>query len=258
MEVKAIVTDLDDTLLKCDKSVSNYTKLILEKCVSKGIKLIYATARGPSAEELIPTELFEGSITMNGAVACVLGNVIYEKYIEPEIFSPFLIKMNEYGIKSAAEIDGVHHANFEVNSMWTRKYVISDFRNIEGKTEKLYMIVESEGDCEFIKQNLPSGLYVHFTKDSLALVMNREATKLKALSAVLEYFELDFSQVVAFGDDINDIEILRKCGIGVAMENALEDVKETADEGCGDCDSDGVAHWLEKNILQEKIYGKKS
>jgi hydroxymethylpyrimidine pyrophosphatase-like HAD family hydrolase len=55
--------------------------------------------------------------------------------------------------------------------------------------------------------------------------------------------------VVAFGDDYNDVEMLSECGIGVAMGNAIDECKAVADHICGDCDDDGMAKWLEKNLL---------
>ncbi|MFR6333535.1 MAG: HAD family hydrolase [Eisenbergiella sp.] len=51
------------------------------------------------------------------------------------------------------------------------------------------------------------------------------------------------------GDDYNDIRMLRECGRGIAVENAISEVKEAADEICADNDRDGVAEWLERNIL---------
>ena len=55
--------------------------------------------------------------------------------------------------------------------------------------------------------------------------------------------------IAAFGDDTNDIGMLRAAGIGVAMQNAISEVKAAADEICGECDEDGVAVWLEANAL---------
>jgi hydroxymethylpyrimidine pyrophosphatase-like HAD family hydrolase len=48
---------------------------------------------------------------------------------------------------------------------------------------------------------------------------------------------------------LNDIEMLRECCFGVAVANALDEVKATADFVCGDCDEDGAAKWLEENYL---------
>ena len=58
------------------------------------------------------------------------------------------------------------------------------------------------------------------------------------------------SGIAAFGDDFNDIGMLRLCGTGIAMENAIEEVKGVADEVCASNEKDGVAEWIEKNLLQ--------
>jgi len=57
------------------------------------------------------------------------------------------------------------------------------------------------------------------------------------------------SEVIAFGDDNNDIEMLRECGTGVAVANAIDECKSSADHICGSCDDDGLAKWLEENVL---------
>jgi len=69
MNIQMIAIDLDDTLLCNDKTVSDRTKTTLVKCRDKGIKVIYATARGKSAPILVPIDLFDGFVQMNGAVA---------------------------------------------------------------------------------------------------------------------------------------------------------------------------------------------
>ena len=55
--------------------------------------------------------------------------------------------------------------------------------------------------------------------------------------------------VAAFGDDINDLEMVRNCGIGVAVGNAIETVKAAAKYICDINNNDGVAKWLEEYIL---------
>ena len=55
--------------------------------------------------------------------------------------------------------------------------------------------------------------------------------------------------VVAFGDDINDLEMIKNCGVGVAVENGIEEVKSVAKFICDISDNDGVAKWLEERVL---------
>jgi len=64
--IKMIVTDLDGTLLRTDKTISERTKDVLRQCRKCGIKVVYATGRGGSAEQRAPSELFDGRISMNG------------------------------------------------------------------------------------------------------------------------------------------------------------------------------------------------
>ncbi len=57
------------------------------------------------------------------------------------------------------------------------------------------------------------------------------------------------SEIAAFGDDLNDIDLLNSAGIGTAMDNALAETKAAAYYICGDCDNDGAAKWLKANVL---------
>ena len=59
---------------------------------------------------------------------------------------------------------------------------------------------------------------------------------------------IGMSEIAAFGDDYNDIGMLRTCGIGVAVENALPEVIAAADAVCACSDEDGLAKWAEENI----------
>ena len=60
---------------------------------------------------------------------------------------------------------------------------------------------------------------------------------------------VDINSFVAFGDDVNDIDMVQRCGIGVAVSNAIDAVKEVADYICDSNDDDGVAKWIELNLL---------
>lgn len=55
--------------------------------------------------------------------------------------------------------------------------------------------------------------------------------------------------MAAFGDDFSDIGMLKLCGTGIAVGNAIPQVKEIADFVCDSCDQDGPATWIEKNLF---------
>ena len=81
------------------------------------------------------------------------------------------------------------------------------------------------------------------------MVMNKNARKRNPIRDIAYYFGLSLDEVAAFGDDYNDIEMLRDCGIGIAVANAIDEVKAAADYVCDSNDNDGVAKWLEENVL---------
>lgn len=244
--IKLIVMDLDGTLLKTDKSISDFTKTVLNDCRRKGIKVIYATGRGGSAEERAPIEMFDGRIIMNGAVAYAGKELIYNCPVKINIARDLLIACDKYGLKTAAELSGMHYSNFNVTNEWSNitNYQITDFQYHMLDAEKLYAVIQSNTDIEFIKTRILKSLYLTVSRDKLAQIMNVEATKSKAINALAEYWDINAKEIVSFGDDLNDIDMLTQCGMGIAMGNALDEVKEVADEICDTNDNDGIAQWL--------------
>mgnify|MGYP001212216607 FL=1 len=142
---KMVVTDLDDTLLRTDKSISKYTIDIINRVRNQGIKIIFATARGVSTESLIPYELFDGYVLMNGAKAYVNNRLIYDRTISADIFIPFLRELSNKSLRVAAEIGGIHYANFNVKKEWSYidNFIVTDYLNISGSADKLYVLIEN-------------------------------------------------------------------------------------------------------------------
>jgi len=66
---------------------------------------------------------------------------------------------------------------------------------------------------------------------------------------LVEYIGIDPSDVVAFGDDINDLGMLKSAGTAVAVSNAIDEVKVVADHITESNDQDGVAKFLERTLL---------
>ena len=77
-------------------------------------------------------------------------------------------------------------------------------------------------------------------------INHKDANKGAALLALASHLGLDRSQVMAFGDGLNDVSMIRAAGIGVAMQNAVAEVKAAADLITGSCEDSGVAQTIEK------------
>ena len=252
--VKMIVTDLDGTLLRTDKTISSYTQSILKQCRESAIKVVYATGRGGSAERVAPSSLFDGKIIMNGAVGKADNTVIYNRLIPYETARPLLLACDERGIKITSEISGMHYSNFAVTDFWPQltNFQIVDFLHHALDAEKIYSPNPSREEKAFIARLIPDGLYSVVTSDitgDLLQIMHKDATKAKAVSELAGLWNISSSEIAVFGDDLNDIDMLMFAGVSVAMENALDEVKAVSKFMCSGNDEDGLARWIAENIL---------
>jgi hypothetical protein len=193
---------------------------------------------------------------MNGAIATIGNNIIYNRLIPWQTARPILVACRNRGMEMASEINGTHYANFDVAKRWPSlmaEYENVDFNNHEKNAEKIYTPNPTAEDRAFIESMLPEDLYFVITADgedsTLGQIMHKDATKGKAIAALAKFWGIPPKLIAAFGDDYNDIDMLRDCGAGIAMGNAVKAVKDTAKYICDTNDNDGVAKWLEGHVL---------
>lgn len=251
MLIKMVVFDLDGTLLRTDKTVSERTKEALRQCQEAGIKTVYATGRGGGAETLAPSELFDGKISMNGAIAKVGDKTVYSCLIPCPFARQLLLACDKRGLKIVSQIAGVHYANFVLPDEWkdtVSNWEITDFSKHNKDAAKLFTYDLTPEDVAFITEILPEDLYMVIAVDGVAMIMHKNATKSKAVAVLADLWGIKQSEIAAFGDDLNDIDLLTYAGISVAMGNALENVKAVARYVCDTNDNDGAAKWIEEYI----------
>ncbi|MGG0007229.1 HAD family hydrolase [Bacillus tropicus] len=236
---KIIISDLDGTLLRSDKTISEKSINILRECKNNGDELIFATARPPRAiKQYIPNVLkSEIIICYNGALV-LKGNDILE-IIE------IATKYNLHQI--CLEIGDKLYSNFDVTDYFGNvPCEIMDVRDLNfEKASKAIICTKGSINKEFIKE-LPDECRGVITDDgTLCQIMHAEVSKWNSIQYVLQHLNRDVSEVIAFGDDYNDMEMIEKCGIGVAMSNAVEELKAVAKVIAKSNDEDGVATFLE-------------
>ncbi|MCL2160231.1 MAG: Cof-type HAD-IIB family hydrolase, partial [Oscillospiraceae bacterium] len=105
----------------------------------------------------------------------------------------------------------------------------------------------SQNAVEKIAESYPMCDMLRYSGEDLYRFANRDALKWNAVKAAADYFHIGTDLIAAFGDDVNDLEMIKKCGIGVAVANAVDEAKAAADYICETNDNDGVAKWLEEN-----------
>jgi hypothetical protein len=200
---------------------------------------------------IVPSGFYDGFVLNNGAKAYAGDAQIYTRLMPMGTIRDMLIACDNAGVRVVAERDGCHYTNFDVPEEWTfqQKYEISDFRDLDIEAEKLYAVVDSPEVIKVIKLHLSDKLYLYESRDGYAMVMHSEATKAAAVSSLAAHWGIEQKEIVAFGDDKNDIDLLQYSGIGIAMGNAVPEVKAAADLFCDTNENDGIAKWLEENLL---------
>lgn len=259
--MRMVVTDLDGTLLRDDKTVSGYTLHVVEEMRRAGVMFAVATARPVRAvTEWLPFIKYDAGIFHNGAVIRTYDGEIGGMGIAESdmVARRILAAMPDACISVEAE-DRLY-CNYDSNRIWPgAEFTFTrDFACVEGKTaDKIIVEARSIADVERLTPMLPEYSYAQLSENRIAMIMNRRATKINAVRALAEKYGIAMDEAVAFGDDYNDIEMLKCCGKGVAVNNALAEVKAAADEVCASNMDDGVARWIAENVLPypEREYG---
>lgn len=251
-KVKAIITDLDRTLLRTDKIISAYTLEMLQKCHDKGILIMAATARPERAIlEYHKQVQFDAMVVMNGASVRIPGHEAEGYPIAGESVKVILERLCKLpDIILSTECGNEVYANIEI-PIWNA-IVFHEFPKLPtvGPVYKILVSRENENIGPLVETLLTEDTYCTVANGNLVQIMNKKATKWNGIRMMLEVCNIVPENAVYFGDDNDDIEALRNCGTGVAVENAIEAVKEAADVVVESNDEDGVAKWIERNLLE--------
>lgn len=248
--MKAIITDLDRTLLHTDKTVSEYTYAILKECHKSGIVLMAATARPERSILTYHDRIgFDAMTTLNGA-RIILPNSIIENGIMPSSADNILknVIMIPDLVLSAETGNGLF-SNVPIPGLDTT--VISEFLALptESIIYKLLLSSKTNNIKQEIKKALTEDTYMTAAAGTLIQIMSISSTKWNGIKAMLKAVGIKQNDAIYFGDDYDDIEPIEKCGAGIAVSNAIGEVLDAADFITESNDMDGVAKYIEKNLL---------
>ena len=272
-KIRMIGLDLDGTLLTTKKEVTPYTRAVLEKAMAQGIEVLVSTGRPISAipKEVLSIAGMRYAVTSNGAR--VLGlkeqKVILESTISMELADSLLELLKEYDAVLEIFLEGVSYARsrelskvyeyFENPSM--AEYVLrtriptADVRELlrekQVPADKIHIIFrnpEDQKDAYEKLQKIPEIVAVSSFGNNLEI--NKAGTdKGMGLLKLGELLGISREEIMACGDGMNDYEMLKTVGFGVAMQNAHPKLKEIADYITVTNDEDGVAKAIEKFAL---------
>ena len=247
-KVKAIITDLDRTLLRTDKSLSTYTVSVLKECKARGIKVLAATARPERTVRSYDAAIgFDAVTVMNGAKVMV-GDQVMTYGIPDKLTEEMLAKVCErkeflFSVETGEILYAAEHIpEFEYT-------LHTEFPKLPAGETAYKILVSGDGAAEFVKENLVEGLHCTVANGYLVQIMSKAANKRNGVQVMMDAFGIAPEEAVYFGDDQDDAESMQLCGLGVAVDNAIPEVKAVADELAESNDADGVAKWIEEHLL---------
>ncbi|MBD5131292.1 MAG: HAD family hydrolase [Clostridiales bacterium] len=254
MKARMILTDLDHTLLHSDGSISARTKHVLNECQNRGILVVIATARywigaEPYIEELQPNY----EITTDGTLIHQRGKQVYSCNMNVEDANQIVNDLLEYNSRTEITVASGRQVYWNSQriseSKKLHKAVYNDYsKPLECQVNKIVAEL-SNGDIAVDIANKNNCRLQCYRNDNWYAFLPKNAGKIQAICELVNMLNISLNDIVSFGDDINDIEMLKICGTGVAVDNAVAEVKAIADCVTLSNDNDGVVDWIENNIL---------
>lgn len=261
MDKKLIALDLDGTLLNSDGIVSDATKLHLQKLKEKGHIITISTGRILN-RALVGTDGAEfANYIVSDAGAAVFKNdernkeweEVYVETLSKDIVQNIASYYNKDKFVSVSILDRnrIHYYDGTINIIEILErvseitHVTVDFLNNEFTKEYL----------ELFKAKFPN-LEIEMMQDSFGDkkwldILQKDIEKYKGIAKVAKLEGISNENIIAFGDGLNDVAMLKKCGVGVAMKNALPEVKEQADYITSRTNNEnGVIEFLKEYLVE--------
>ena len=262
MTYKLISIDCDGTLLNSKKQISERNVAMLKKAKEKNIRIVIASARPyyRLLGYLNQLDLIDNSqytIAFNGALIINNGTQkeIFEKAFSKKDISYLLSlaeKYNKHVFLYAK--DGIlanYYDEKYVEKNPDTHYECVDLSNYDFEKTKIYKLAfVNTPDVivrikDVLKTKIGSAYEVSSSVPQFVEVVNKGITKSFALRQICNILNIEKSEVIAFGDEDNDIPMMEFAGFSIAMGNASQKVKKMADYVSTSNDEDGVAFALE-------------
>ncbi len=263
MNYKLIAVDIDGTLYNSQSQLTDRTISAVKSAIKKGCYFVLSTGRPyEGVSKIIKALSLENMpyILYNGAMVMIGGEKIYSLTIDPSDAKKVVDEGHKRGATMICWSNNQLYAEF-----YNEK--IEFYKNISGVepiiVESLADVAE-QGITKFVwydtveltnknhaelKEKLGATLNVHPSRVDFLEFVNKDCSKAKAMAIINEKLNLKREETVAIGDGFNDLPMLEFAGLGVAMANANQAVKDRCGLVTDSNDNDGVATFIEKYIL---------
>lgn len=271
MSYKMIVLDMDDTLLTDDHIISEATKTALMLAQEKGIKVVLASGRPTyamldAAKELRLAEYGSFILSFNGAkiTNCQTNEELFSSTLSPEtVHQLFDLSQREniwiHTYMNDEIITQENNPFTEIEGKLTGLPIktVADFKQtVSTPVVKVLMVKEETYLKEVearLQKELANDLSVMRSKPYFLEFTELGVTKGTSLAILIEKLGISREEVIAIGDSYNDVAMIEFAGLGVAMGNAPDDVKQLADYVTDTNNNDGIAKVIDTFILEPLI-----
>ncbi|MDF2612135.1 MAG: Cof-type family hydrolase [Lachnospiraceae bacterium] len=272
-KIKIIALDMDGTLLNDNKQVSRDNYETITQAMEQGIYIVPATGRIKSAlpKEILNHPKISYGICSNGAAIMNLktGNVLFRCNLNRKLVLDILEELAEFDIIIDIFADGkimTEEENkkrldeFEMSDLMkefvqsSRTYIpcLVDFVTKEAvhieRFNIFYKTLEQKAALCKRLSKYPQVVIASSLFNNLEVNM-QGADKGTALMWLANYLSIPAEETMAIGDSDNDTTMIKKAGIGVAMGNAIQDIKDVADDITLTNEEDGVAYSIRKYLF---------
>lgn len=266
MKIDAIFSDLDDTLLDSEGKFTDYTLSVLHECTKRGIQVIPCSGRTRCSLLPFVKILNTGSpyIGGNGSeIIAANGEYIDHQVLDVDTLREICRLLEEYHLyghfydedRFYYNFDGDAAEDYRHSSRLTGIHVekLSEF--VHFPTSKVLVVNAEEVNRAFypiIKEHFGDRIDITFSKSIFMELIPPGVSKGNAVKKLITMEGINPDRVLAFGDGLNDVSMLSAIPHGVAVQNAREEVRKVAWRICGSNVRDGVAHFIEETVLNDR------
>ena len=265
--IKMVLTDIDGTIYTPESGISDSVKNCIKRLQNNGIHFAIATGRTYASAKYM-ADLAGAKCDLvgyQGGLVCTYdGKILDVKYLNPDIAKEIINDFKKRNIHLNVYVEDTLYV--EDDDEYIKDYIGDkgiDYFKVDSFLEldltKLNKLLAIKYDAQFIddlikelQQKYPQ-IYTVKSFDYFCEIANKEATKGNALRFLADKYGIKPDEVLAIGDQNNDIEMVKAAGIGVAMGNGTEQIKQAADFVTDSVKNDGFVKAINKFVWREDV-----
>jgi len=265
-KIKLWISDIDGTLMNYDGSMTKRMRALIKRINESDVKLVLATGRMfmGANHEAKKFNLKTPVVCYQGAVVRTENEILWQSPIKNELLNEIIDYLENKNIhthiyfndKLYINDDNKRIMNEYCNNRGTNYIVVNDFKKLNLKNiPKILGVIEDNNLMQEVKKELSQkyqGILTIVQSSSKYLeITDLHASKGDALNFLKTYWNLKEDEIIASGDQDNDIEMLKQAGIKISVGQNSKEIQKYAQYHCKSVDSDELVDFIEEFVFCE-------